>query len=67
MRAIKSFLRKIDVFGVPYSFKHQEQEKYTTALGGFFVFLFIVQLYLWPFIILFLFITEKILQLFIIL
>ena len=41
MRAIKSFLRKIDVFGVPYSFKHQEQEKYTTALGGFFVFLFI--------------------------
>ena len=41
MREIKSFLRKIDVFGVPYNFKHQDQEKYTTALGGFFVFLFI--------------------------
>ena len=41
MRYIKSFLRKIDVSGVPYTFKHQEQEKYTTALGGFFVFLFI--------------------------
>ena len=41
MKSINSFLRKIDVFGVPYSFKYKEKEKYTTALGGFFVILFI--------------------------
>ena len=41
MKALKSFLRKIDVFGVSYAFKYKEKEKYTTALGGFFVVLFI--------------------------
>ena len=42
MKSIKSFLRKLDVFGVPYSFKYRDKEKYTTALGGLFVVLFIV-------------------------
>jgi len=41
MKALKSFLRKIDVFGVSYTFKYKDKEKYTTALGGFFVVLFI--------------------------
>jgi hypothetical protein len=41
MKSIKSFLRKLDVFGVPYSFKYRDKEKYTTALGGLFVVLFI--------------------------
>ena len=41
MKSIKQFLRKLDVFGVPYSFKYRDKEKYTTALGGLFVVLFI--------------------------
>ena len=39
--SIKSFLRKLDVFGVPYAFKYRDKEKYRTALGGLFVLLFI--------------------------
>ena len=41
MKSLKSFLRRIDVFGVSYTFKYKEREKYTTALGGLFVLLFI--------------------------
>ena len=41
MKSIKSFLRKLDVFGVPYAFKYRDKEKFTTALGGLFVVLFI--------------------------
>ena len=40
MKSIKSFLLKIDVFGVPYNFKYDSHEKYTTALEGLFVILF---------------------------
>ena len=42
MKCFKGFLQKIDVFGVPYSFKHKKNEKYSTALGGFVLILFIV-------------------------
>ena len=41
MNSLKNFLRKIDFFGVPFSFKYKNKEKYTTAVGGFFVVLFI--------------------------
>ena len=41
MKSFKSLLRKIDFFGVPYSFKYRDKEKYTTALGGLFAVLFI--------------------------
>ena len=41
MKSIKSLLRNLDVFGVPYNFKYRNKEKYTTALGGLFVVLFI--------------------------
>ena len=41
MKSIKSFLGKIDPYGVAYQFKYREKEKYTTALGGFFLLLFI--------------------------
>ena len=34
MKNIKSFLKKIDVFGVPYLFKYKTKDKYTTSLGG---------------------------------
>ena len=42
MKCIKGFLQKIDVFGVPYSFKHKKNDKYSTSLGGFIFCLFIV-------------------------
>ena len=36
MKSIKKFLKKFDVFGVPFQFKFQEEGTYTTSLGGFF-------------------------------
>ena len=42
MKYIKGFLQKIDVFGVPYSFKYKKNEKYNTSLGGFILLLFII-------------------------
>ena len=42
MKYIKGFLQKIDVFGVPYSFKYKKNEKYNTSLGGCIFVLFIV-------------------------
>jgi len=42
MKCLKGLFQKIDVFGVPYSFKHKKNEKYNTSLGGFIFFLFIV-------------------------
>ena len=42
MKSIKKLLRKVDVFGVPYNFKYESHEKYTTALGGLAVILFFV-------------------------
>ena len=41
MESIKSFLCKIDIFGVPYSFKYKSEDKYTTPLGGLVVLLFV--------------------------
>ena len=40
MKAIKYFLRKIDIFGVPFSFKYKTKDKYSTPFGGFFLLLF---------------------------
>ena len=41
MKSIKSIHRKLDAYGVAYNFKYKNQEKYTTALGGLFIVLFI--------------------------
>ena len=38
----KSILRKIDIFGVPYSIKYKSEERYTTTIGGLAVILFII-------------------------
>ena len=35
------FLRLLDCFGVPYTFKYKAKEKYTTSLGGIITILFI--------------------------
>ena len=34
MKKIKSFLKNIDGFGAPYSFKYKTKEKYRTSIGG---------------------------------
>ncbi len=41
MESIKSFLRRIDPFGVPFSFKFKSKENYTSSTGGLFLLLFI--------------------------
>ena len=42
MESIKSFLRKIDPFGVSFSFKYKSKQNYTTSTGGLFLLIFIV-------------------------
>ena len=42
MRLMKSFLRKIDLFGVYYNFNYKGREKYQTPIGGLFILLFII-------------------------
>ena len=42
MKKIKSFLKKIDSFGVPYSFRYKTKKNYTTSLGGIVLILFFV-------------------------
>jgi len=41
MESIKSFLSRIDPFGVPFSFKFKSKENYTTPTGGLFLILFL--------------------------
>ena len=40
MKSFKNFLRKIDIFGVPFNFKYKTKDKYSTPFGGFFLLLF---------------------------
>ena len=42
MKSLKSFLRTIDVFGVPFFFRYKGDKKYRTSLGGLFIIIFIV-------------------------
>ena len=42
MNAIQSFLTMLDIFGITYSFRYKEKERYQTALGGFIVILFLI-------------------------
>ena len=41
MKSFRNLLKKIDVFGASYSFKYKDEDKYTTATGGFFLILFL--------------------------
>ena len=34
MKKLKTFLKKIDSFGVPYSFRYKTKENYRTSIGG---------------------------------
>ena len=42
MKSIKNFLSIIDIFGVTYTFRYKEREKYGTSLGGFFIILLLI-------------------------
>ena len=44
MAIIFKFLKKIDQFGVPFLFKYNSEEKYTTCLGGIIFFIFCIVL-----------------------
>ena len=36
MKRIKNIFKRFDYFGVPFSFRYQSEDKYSTSLGGFF-------------------------------
>ena len=36
MKEIKYFLKKFDIFAVPFSFRYNNEDKYSTSLGGLF-------------------------------
>ena len=42
MKWITSKLRKLDIFGVPYSFKYKSEENYTSSIGGLVFLLFAI-------------------------
>ena len=42
MKSFKNFLRKIDIFGVPFNFKYKTRDKYSTPVGGFILLLFCI-------------------------
>ena len=42
MKAIKKLLTKIDIFGINFTFRYREKEKYQTSIGGFFFLLFLI-------------------------
>ena len=44
MKKIKSFLKNIDSFGVPYSFRYKTKEKYRTSIGGLIYIIFCISL-----------------------
>ena len=41
METIKNFLFAIDIFGITYSFRYKQKERYQTVLGGFILILFL--------------------------
>jgi hypothetical protein len=42
MKKIKKFLKKLDLSGLPFTFKYKAKDKYSTSLGGFILLLFSV-------------------------
>ena len=42
MKNIKILLKKFDFFGVTFSFRYNNEEKYSTSLGGLFFIVFCV-------------------------
>ena len=42
MKSFRNFLRRIDIFGVPFNFRYKTKDKYSTPCGGFLFLLFVV-------------------------
>ena len=42
MQGIKKFLKGIDLFGITFTFRYKNSEKYQTAMGGLFNILFMI-------------------------
>ena len=42
MKSIKSFFRALDIYGITYSFRYKDKERYQTSIGGFIVILFLI-------------------------
>ena len=42
MKNLKKFLRSIDLFGVPLTFRYKSKDKYSTSLGGFTMVIFCI-------------------------
>ena len=42
MKQIKKLIKKFDAFGVPFSFRYQDEGSYTSLLGGFFLIIFCI-------------------------
>ena len=48
MKKIKKFLKKLDLSGLPFTFKYKAKDKYSTSLGGFILLLFsVLVFYFW--------------------
>ena len=41
MKSFRNFLRRIDIFGVPFNFRYKTKDKYSTPCGGFLFLLFV--------------------------
>ena len=41
IKKVKRILKKFDFFAVPFSFRYQTEDKYSTSLGGFFFYHFV--------------------------
>ena len=46
MKVIKKFLTMVDIFGINFTFRYKGQEKYQTAIGGFFMVLFLIAVFI---------------------
>ena len=42
MNAFLKFLTMIDIFGITFTFRYKDKERYQTAIGGFIVLLFFI-------------------------
>ena len=42
MRTIRNFLKTIDIFGITFSFRYKDKERYQTSFGGLMVMIFLI-------------------------
>ena len=42
MKSFKNFLKAIDIFGITFSFRYKDKERYKTVIGGLIIILFLI-------------------------